>query len=495
MDSPSVLPALAPIPAALAVALIVLSRRHPALRETWSLAASVAQTGLVVAMLPAVVAGDRPVAEPLELAPGVGLLLRADPLGIAFATVASALWVLTTIYSIGYVRALEEHGQTRYFACFALCLFATVGLALAGNLLTFFLFFEVLTVAAYPLVIHKGSAEARRAGRVYLGYTLTGGAALLAAVAWTWGLAGRLDFVPGGLLDRTLATPAALVALLVLYVLGCGVKAAIVPLHTWLPVAMIAPTPVSALLHAVAVVKAGVFGLVRVAGFVFGPELLAELGAARPLAALAAFTIVAASLAALAQDNLKRLLAFSTVSQLSYVFLGAVLGPGDALAGSVFHIASHAVLKITLFFCAGAIYVAAHRERVSELDGIGRQMPFTMSAFALAAFMLAGLPPGAAFLSKWWLVTGAAEAGAWLALGALLASTLLNVAYFAPIVVRAFRAGPGGGPATIAEAPAPVLVPLLVTAVAGLVLGVWPDAVLPLHQLAGAVAAAVMGQP
>jgi multicomponent Na+:H+ antiporter subunit D len=492
VDVPSILPGLAPLPAGLAVGLIALSRRRPAIREAWSLGAAVAQTALVLAMVPSVLDGTTLAWRPFALAPDVPLLLRADAFGVFFAVVSSSLWVLTTIYSIGYVRALREHAQTRYFASFALSLFATIGVALAGNLLTFFCFFELLTVAAYPLVVHKGTEEAARAGRVYLAYTMTGGAALLGAVVWTHALAGRLDFEPGGILRAADAPVGALWGLFALFVLGCGVKASLVPLHTWLPVAMIAPTPVSALLHAVAVVKAGVFGLVRVVGFVFGPDLLGELGAASALAALAMATILLGSLAALAQDNLKRLLAFSTVSQLSYVVLGATLGTPEAFGGGVLHIASHAVLKITLFFCAGAIYVATHLERVSQLDGIGRRMPLTMTAFAAAALMLAGLPPGAAFVSKWRLLLGAAEGAAWLAVATLLLSTLLNMAYFVPIIVRAFT---GPRPAAVEEAPPAVLVPLLLTAGMGILLGLAPDAGWHLLTLARLAAEGALGAP
>ena len=489
MEVASPLPAAALVPAAAAVALIVLSRRRPPLREAWSVLAAAAQTALVAAMIPAVSAGARPTWEGPALVPGVPVLLRADALGIFFAALASGLWLVTTVYSIGYVRALAEPRQTRYFACFALCLFATVGLALAGNLLTFFGFFEILTVAAYPLVVHKGTEEAARAGRIYLLYTLTGGTALLGAVAWTAALAGTLDFRPGGILPAG-AAPAALWGLFILFVVGCGVKAAVVPLHTWLPLAMIAPTPVSALLHAVAVVKAGVFGVVRVVGFVFGPGLLGDMGAAGLLAGLALATILLASLVALAQDNLKRLLAFSTISQLSYVILGVALGTETGFAGGVLHIASHALLKITLFFCAGAIYVTAHVERISDMGGIGRRMPLTMGAFAAAAFMLAGLPPGAGFTSKWRLLEGAAQGGAWLAVLVLLASVVLNVAYFTPVIVRAFAgpAAPGR-----AEAPASLLVPLLLTAAGGLALGLVPDGVLPALSLAQAIARSVSG--
>jgi multicomponent Na+:H+ antiporter subunit D len=488
VDVPSVLPAAALLPSALAVPLIVLSRRWPRVREAWSVLAAVAQTLIVAALVPVVLSGVTPAARPLTLVPGVPLELRADAAGVLFALVASGLWVLTTVYSIGYTRAERERRQTRYFAAFAACLFATIGLALAGNLLTFYVFYELLTVAGYPLVIHRETPEAVRAGRVYLAYTLGGGVALLAAVAWTSALAGRADFVAGGFLGGTAASTTVLWSVFVLFVVGCGVKAAVLPLHTWLPLAMVAPTPVSALLHAVAVVKAGVFGLVRVTGFVFGPDLLADIGAGRALAGLAALTIVFASLAALAQDNLKRLLAFSTIGQLSYVVLGVALGPRDAFTGGVMHMASHALMKITLFFCAGAIAVTAHLDRVSQLTGIGRRMPLTMGAFALAAFMLAGLPPGAGFVSKWLLLLGAVEASAWIGVAALLASTLLNVAYFAPIVVRAWM--PPASPGAVTEAPPALLVPLLVTALAALVVGVAPDSLVPLLSLARAATVA-----
>jgi multicomponent Na+:H+ antiporter subunit D len=483
--TPSALPGWALAPAALAVPLIVLSRRRPAIREAWSLLAALAQTGITVAMVPAALDGRTLAWAPWALAEGSPLVLRADPLGVFFATLASALWVLTTVYSIGYTRALGEHAQTRYFACFALALFSTVGVALAGNLLTFFAFFELLTVTTYPLVIHKETPEALQAGRVYLGYTLTGGAALLGAVVGTQALAGRTDFVPGGLLAGAAASPAALWTLFGLFLVGCGVKAAVVPLHTWLPVAMIAPTPVSALLHAVAVVKAGVFGLARVTGFVFGPALLEDLGAASVLAVVAGATVLLASLGALVQDNLKRLLAFSTVSQLSYIVLGLAVGREEAYAGAVLHIASHGLLKITLFFCAGAVYVATHHERVSQLDGVGFRMPWTMGAFAVGALLLAGIPPGLAFASKWRLLAGAAAGGAGgaVAVAVLAASAVLNVAYLGPVVLRAFR-GPVHEP--VAEAPAAILVPLVLTAAAGLGLGLVPRAVglLPLAEAA-----------
>lgn len=486
-------PALALLPSLLAAVLIPLSGRRPALREAWSLLASVAQAALVFAMVPTA-PGSVPLETTLvELAPGVPLHLRVDALGGLFASVASALWVLTTVYSIGYVRSLREHAQTRYFCCFALALFATVGVAFAANLLTFVVFYEILTISTYPLVVHKESAAAVRAGRVYLAYTLTAGVALLAAVAWTQVLVGTTEFRAGGILGAGLA-PATLWPLLALFLLGVGVKAALMPLHSWLPIAMIAPTPVSALLHAVAVVKAGVFGVVRLVGYVAGVDLLLGLGAGQALAWLAAATVLGASLMALTQDNLKRLLAFSTVSQLSYVVLGAALGTPAALAGGIQHIVNHGVMKITLFFCAGAIFVASGRESVSELRGIGRQMPLTMGVFAVAALGMAGLPPASGFVSKWYLIRGALEAGEWPFVGVLLASSLLNLGYFFPIVISAFFAASPEGPA-VREAPPALLVPLTLTGILSVALGLVPDAPPGIWSLASRAAREVLGLP
>ncbi|MFQ5828465.1 MAG: proton-conducting transporter membrane subunit [Candidatus Methylomirabilia bacterium] len=486
-------PGLVLLPSLLAVGLILLSSRAPALRESWSILASVVQAALVFSMVPGAVGGLELQTTLMEISPGVSLVLRVDAFGMVFAALSSGLWVLTTIYSIGYVRSLHEHAQTRYFASFALCLFATMGVAFAGNLLTFFLFYEILTISTYPLVIHKETEEAVRAGRMYLVYTLTAGAALLAAVAWTQTLAGTLEFRPGGILGDTLP-PGTLWPLLALFILGVGVKAALMPLHSWLPVAMIAPTPVSALLHAVAVVKAGVFGVVRVVGFVVGPDLLREAGAWSALAWLAAATIVAASLLALAQDNLKRLLAFSTVSQLSYIVLGASMGTPSGLTGGIQHIVNHGFMKITLFFCAGAIYVASGREFVSQLAGIGWRMPVTMGVFTVAALAISAVPPGSGFLSKWYLIQGALEAGRWPFVLVLLTSSLLNLAYFVPIIIIAFFRG-SRETEQVAEAPLTLLVPLVVTGAVSLLLGVAPNAPVAFFSLATRAAQEILGVP
>jgi multicomponent Na+:H+ antiporter subunit D len=497
-------PAAVAIPAVAAVLVALTGERRRDLREAWTLLAAGALLAVVLGLLPAVLRGEEITATLWPVSPGIALALRVDALGMLFALLASGLWLLTSLYAIGYVRGAGEAHQTRFFASFAVCLSATVGLAFSANLFTFFVFYELLTVATYPLVVHKGTAEAIRAGRRYLAYLLTGGAALLVAVAVTHHAAGHTDFTPGGFLDGALPAPA-LAALFALFVLGFGSKAAIMPLHAWLPAAMVAPTPVSALLHAVAVVKAGVFGFARAVGYVVGPVPLERIGAAAVLAALAAVTIVAASALALGQDNLKRRLAYSTVAHLSYIVLGLSLLTASGWTGGLLHLANHAALKITLFFCAGALYVHAHLDHVSQLDGIGRRMPITMGAFALASLGLAGLPPLGGFVSKWYLVLGGADAGQAALAGVLLLSGVLTAGYLFPIVARAFfrplptartgavatvgrsgRPTPPGG-----EAPPLLAVPLAVTAAAGLVMGLGD--VFRVFELATASAAAVVG--
>lgn len=492
MTYTSILPVLAVAVSLVAVPLILVSGTRPRLREAWTLLAAATKLGLVLTMLPAVLDGRFPETRLGELIPGVELTLRVDALGMLFALVASSLWIVTSVYSIGYVAAAGERNRTRYYAAFATCLSATIGVAFAANLITFILFYEVLTIATYPLVVHKGTPEAIRAGRKYLAYTLTAGVALLAGAIWTQSIAGSLDFVAGGLLSETTQSHSSIRWLFALFAGGMGVKAAVMPLHAWLPAAMVAPTPVSALLHAVAVVKSGVFGMVRVVAFVFGPGLMADAGLATPLLAAAAVTIILGSLIALAQDNLKRRLAYSTIGHLSYIVVGAALLQPTALVGGLLHITAHATMKITMFFVAGAIYARTRRESISQLDGIGRMMPWTMGAFAVASIGLSGLPPLNGFVSKWFLGAGAVESGHTLILVVLLVSGLLNAANFFPIVHRAFFRAPAVDEHRD-EAPRSILIPLLVTAALSILLGVWPDALVHLHGLAEAATGAVFG--
>ncbi len=380
-----------------------------------------------------------------------------------------------------------------------MCLSATIGVAFAANLLTFVVFYEILTIATYPLVIHKETPEAIRGGRKYLVYTLSAGVVLIAAVAWTYHLVGGLDFRAGGLLKDVVADETTIRALFLLFIAGVGVKAGIMPLHSWLPTAMVAPTPVSALLHAVAVVKSGVFGVIRVVGFVFGPDLMHRYGLQDMLAVLAGCTIILASVIALRQDNLKRLLAYSTVGHLSYIVLGVALLSPDGFTGGLLHLANHATMKITLFFCAGAIYVNLHKENISELDGIGKTMPWTMGAFTLGSIGLVGVPPLSGFVSKWYLGLGALESGRPLVVGVLLLSGLLNAAYFFPIIQRAyFRSGESSASSAEpsnhrGEASPLMVVPLVVTAVLSLLFGLAPNLFFHLYDIGVIVTRSVIG--
>ncbi|CAG0975096.1 NADH-quinone oxidoreductase subunit L [Burkholderiales bacterium] len=467
-------------------ALIALARRSPDAREGATLVTGVALFATVASLIAPVQAGLRPSVALVEMLPGMPIAFTVEPLGLLFALVASGLWIVNSLYSIGYMRANEERNQTRFYVCFAGAIAATMGVAFAANGLTLFLFYEMLTLVTYPLVTHHGTEEAKRGGRVYLGVLLsTSIMFFLFALVITWHAAGTLDFVPGGILSGRLGN-AALGGLLALYMFGIG-KAALMPFHRWLPAAMVAPTPVSALLHAVAVVKAGVFTVVKVIVYVFGVDSIRGLASVDWLPTVAAFTIVAASIVALRSDNLKRRLAYSTVSQLSYVILAAALLTPLSVVGAALHIAAHAFGKITLFFAAGAIYTAAHKTEVSQLDGIGRRMPWTMGAFAVGAVSMVGLPPTAGFVSKWFILSGAYDAGHWVAVGTIAASTLLSAGYLLPIVFRAFfrPAGDDGGHAH-GEAPMPMVVAMVATAAATLLMFVFADLPLSLaRQLVG----------
>jgi multicomponent Na+:H+ antiporter subunit D len=470
------------VSAVAALAIVFTGERNRNLREGWTLLAAFTKFGLIASMLPAVLGGARPEVTLMELSPGISLALRVDPTGLLFAMSASFLWILTSFYAIGYMRGAEEKKQTRFFAMLAVCLSATVGIALSANILTFLIFYEILSIATYPLVIHKGSEKAYRIGRQYLTYAITAGVALVAATALVYQMSGTLDFQGGGILNGAMGTTL-LVSTFFLFALGFGVKAGVMPLHSWLPNAMIAPTPVSALLHAVAVVKAGVFGFVRLIGFVFGPELTAEIGAAAVLATLAGITILLASFIAMTKDDLKARLAYSTVGHLSYIVLGVALLAPTAMLGGAFHMVTHAAMKITLFFCAGALYVHMHYTKVSELDGIGRRMPLTMGAFAIGAMGLAGIPGTGGFVSKFMIAQGAAESGQLVFLGILLVSGLLNAGYLFPIVIRAFfRSSPEH--TRYDEASWFMVGPILVTTTLVLLLGVRPDTLFHFFELA-----------
>jgi multicomponent Na+:H+ antiporter subunit D len=477
-------PVLAILVAVIGAVLILLTgERRANLREFWSVAAGVVQFGLVASMLPAVLSGETPQWVAARVLPGIELSFRADAFGLLFALGASILWVAASFYSVGYMRTLEEHAQTRYFTCFALALSATMGVAFSANLFTLFLFYEALTLATYPLVAHKETAEAKAGARKYVIYLL--GAAkvmIIPAIILTYNAAGTLELRSGGIFPDSAVSgsPVLLYVIFALFLFGFA-KNAVMPLHSWLPAAMVAPTPVSALLHAVAVVKTGVFATLRVVLFVFGADTMRTIGADRLALVFASVTIIAASLLALRQENLKARLAFSTISQLSYIVLGGALLAPAGVIGGIAHITNHAMTKITLFFCAGSIYAAAHKTEISETSGLARSMPWTMAAFTLASLSLVGIPPFSGFVSKWYLAVGSLERGnPWL-LAVLLASSLLTAAYLGPIVYKAYFEEPPdhGHHPEIREVPF-IVVPLVLTAAASLLLGIYPNLVIEL---------------
>ena len=465
---------------------IITTRRSPNVREGVTLVTAGIIALLVVTMAIRFMGGEQfalTLGEPL---PGVTIAFEIEALGMLFALVAGLLWIVTSIYAIGYMRGHNEQNQTRFFTAFAVSIAATMGIAFSANLFTLFLFYELLTLSTYPLVTHAGTKLAKKGGRVYLGVLLTTsiGFFLLGILA-TWFLTGRIDFQPGGILSGHI-DPAWAGLLYALFLFGVG-KAAVMPFHRWLPAAMVAPTPVSALLHAVAVVKAGVFTILKVTIYIFGGDFILSNDVTGGLIWVAAATILLASMVAMTKDNLKARLAYSTVSQLSYIVLGAMLASKAGLIGASMHIAMHAFAKISLFFAAGAIMVASHKKQISELNGLGRAMPITFTVFFIGTLSIIGLPPFGGMWSKWYLGLGAVETTQLLLLAVLMVSSLLNIMYLLPIPLRAFFSKPDSGEhyTEIAEAPKSMLLAMIITASACIILFFYPD---PFYRLASMAA-------
>ena len=489
----SIKPLLAVLVSAVGALFIIFFGKKPNIRESWSLIAGVLKLVIVLSMIPAVVYDKTIISYSLfTILPGIEIGFRVDAFGLLFAMGASLLWIATSFYSIGYMRSTNEHSQTRYFACFAVSLSATIGVAFSANLFTMFLFYEILTIITYPLVAHKGTLEAKAGGRKYAIYLLGAAKAfLVAAIILTYNLTGTLEFSKTGIFPAVVQSvnPELLYIIFVLFFFGFA-KSAVMPFHSWLPAAMVAPTPVSALLHAVAVVKTGVFSVLRIIFFVFGADLMMDIGVDVFVITFASFTIITASLLALSRDNLKARLAFSTISQLSYIILGAALLTPSAMVGGIIHITNHAFSKITLFFCAGSIYVSTYKTKVSQLNGIGKKMPWTMAAFAIATLSMIGIPPVSGFITKWYLVIGSLERHSLVVLTVLLVSSFLNAAYFVPILYRAFfkeenlnsKHIDSSDDGSLKENPF-LVVPLTLTAIISVVLGLYPDFIVQLAEM------------
>jgi multicomponent Na+:H+ antiporter subunit D len=458
--------------------VVMTMKNNPNLREFISFCSSILLLGIVLSFIPAIQAGKTLVYPIFQLLPGLSITLRADGFSMLFAIVASSLWTIAVFYSLGYMRSLKEHAQTRFNACFALAIFGALGVALSDNLFTMYLFYEIVSICTYPLVAHHQDKEGYEGGKKYVLYlTTTAKLFLLPAMILIYVLAGTLDF-PHDIFSGMIPTDTKSWVVIMLYVFCIFgfAKNGIMPFHHWLPGAMVAPTPVSALLHAVAVVKVGVFCTTRTMLYVFGVDTMSMLNLGIPTAYFVGFTIITASVIAMTKDNLKARLAYSTVSQLSYIILGVALLTPHAIDGGLIHLVNHAFAKITLFFCAGAIYVAAHKKNISEMSGLGRTMPFTFGAFAVASLSMIGVPPVAGFVSKWYLLVGSMEAHQVGILLILIASTVLNVAYFAPVTFKAFFGKPPEGAAVgIKEAPLSMLVPILIAATISVIIGIYPN--------------------
>ena len=484
----SIKPLLAVICPMIAAPGIFLLRKHANIREGITLLAAVIQFVIVISMAPSISKGSVFTFRIIDIGAGIELGYRVDAFGLIFAITSSFLWILVSLYSIGYMRSLNEHAQTRYYFMFALAIFSAVSIALSENLITFYIFYEALTLSTYWLVAHHEDKEAFAATRKYLVYLLSSGWFLFAAVVLTYAITGTTRFSDGGILNAASASRSTLIVLFVLFALG-SIKAAWMPFHSWLPSAMVAPTPVSALLHAVAVVKAGVFGFVRIVCHVFGIELIGELGIGLWLGVVASITMILGSFFAIGEDNLKRRLAYSTISQLSYILFGVALLSPFGIKGAMVHIPFHGFMKITLFLCAGAIMVVSGKKEISRMAGIGRQMPVTMLAFTIGALGMCGAPPVSGFISKWFLGLGTIQAGAIIFLAVILVSSLLDVVYFFPIVKTAFFDTPAraaevsaidGGKIRYLEMEKPLylfmVVPLALTAVFSVIFFFFPDA-------------------
>ncbi len=466
-------------PLAGSVAVMFCGEKRANLRESCSVIAAIIMFSIIASMVPDVLAGYTLHCSLFKIVPGVSVTLRADAFSMIFALAASFLWILAAFYSMGYMRGLHEHAQTRFNACFALALFGAMGVAFSDNLFTLYLFYEVVSVCTYPLVAHHQDEEGYDGARKYIVYlTTTAKAFLLPALALIYVLTGTLDFAPNistGIFPPGVNTTLVTI-LYVCCILGFA-KNGVMPFHHWLPGAMVAPTPVSALLHAVAVVKVGVFSTTRVMLYVFGVDTMSALNLGIPTAYFVSFTILMASIIALSKTNLKARLAYSTVSQLSYIILGVAMLTPASINGGLIHIANHAFAKITLFFCAGAIYVATHKKDLSEMGGLGRTMPFTFAAFAIASLSMIGAPPVAGFVTKWYLLVGSMQAHQVGLLLVLLASTLLNVGYFAPVTYNAFfgKRPEGERFEGIKEAPLAMVIPIMIAAIISVVIGIYPD--------------------
>ncbi len=464
---------LVPVVGAALVALP--GEQQDGIRNPIAILVTILTFALVAPALPLILGGGTLAFTLLQVSPALSVSFKLDSFGILFATLSSFLWIFAAVYASGYMS--HESQRRRFFTFYILALSAAMGIAFSANLFTFYIFYEYLALLTYPLVIHNQSAEAYASGMKYIVYTIISGVMILFVLLSLAGSAGTLDFSSNGIVGGLLASDTTKLTLIFFVgLVGFGVKAAFMPLHSWLPAAMVAPTPVSALLHAVAVVKSGIFGVFRFMFFVFGADALAQLNVNVIVAFLAAFTIIVASLQAIKQDKLKSRLAYSTIAHLSYIILGAAMLNQTGLTGGAVHIINHAFLKIVLFFCAGIVISQTGVENISEMAGISKRLPLTMGAFAIGAVGLMGVPGLPGFISKLYLLRGALDAGQLLLAGIILGGAILSAIYYLPIVISAFfQEGNFEPPAANGEAPMTMLAPVLILVGLCFLFGILPN--------------------
>lgn len=411
----------------------------------------------------------------------LSLILHIDGLSMVFGTMVSILWVITTFYAFEYMK--HEGMETKFFSFFMMTFGIVIGIAFSGNMVTLYLFYEFLTLVTLPLVMHGTDGKTRYAGRIYLIYMMGGASLAFIGLVFLVIYGNSLDFIMGGILNTELASKDAEM-LHVVYLLaffGFGVKAAILPFYYWLPTAAVAPTPVTALLHAVAVVKAGVFAIIRLTYYNFGIEFLKGTWVQNVILVVTALTIVFGSTMALRTPHIKRRYGYSTISNLSYILFGIALMTPAGLSAGLLHMIYHAVLKITLFFCAGAILYQNHREYAYEIQGFGTKMPMIFLSMTIVSIGMAGIPPFAGFHSKYALGTAAVEAGnpyAFIGIVALIISALLTTLYLFELVIRAYFPVKKEYPAWyydgVADPNKLMTVPLLVLSAISVVIGLYP---------------------
>lgn len=419
-----------------------------------------------------------------SVAPGFSFELAVDSMSVVFGLLVSILWVFTTFYAFGYMS--HEGNEVRFFTFFTMAMGVSVGLALAANPITLYLFYELLTFITFPLVVHAGTEEAIRAGRKYLAYSIFGATLSLVSIvfltAFSAGVTGELPFALGGVLNAALVqnNEGLLQAMYFVGFLGFGVKSAVFPLHGWLPSAYVAPTPVTALLHAVAVVKAGVFGILRLTYYAYGTELIKDSWVQIVCLALIFITILYGSSSALRTRHLKKRLAYSTISQLSYILFCAMMLSDIGLQAALVYMVFHAIIKITLFFCCGSVMFTTGVTDVREMSGYGKIMPVTFVCFAISALALTGVPPTAGFFGKFMIASAAFGSGqkAMGAIGAVVVmiSAMLTALYLLPLSLKAFFPAKGREVAdtTRKEAPAVMTRPVALLTVLVIVFGLFP---------------------